>query len=64
MDCFDTNVLIYAAVRGPPGRPLVAALFQTSGSGESAGVGSVLLLSEVSAGRFAMAPGEVRAWLD
>jgi predicted nucleic acid-binding protein len=47
VDCFDADVLIYAAVPGHPlGRP-VAALFAAAGAGGLAGAGSVLLLPEV-----------------
>lgn len=44
---FDADVLIYAAVHGHPLGKRVAALFSNSDS--TAGVGSVLLLSEVLA---------------
>lgn len=45
---FDADVLIYAAVAGHPLGDRVAELFKSAGS-ESAGVGSVLLLTEVLA---------------
>jgi predicted nucleic acid-binding protein len=45
---FDADVLIYAAVRGHPLGTRVAALFAEEDAG-TAGVGSVLLLSEVLA---------------
>jgi predicted nucleic acid-binding protein len=47
MDCFDADVLIYAAVPGHPLGRRVAALFNATGSGVLAGAGSVLLLPEV-----------------
>ncbi|HWG60757.1 MAG TPA: PIN domain-containing protein [Streptosporangiaceae bacterium] len=46
MDCFDADVLIYAAVPGHPLGRRVAAMFN-AGSGALAGAGSVLLLPEV-----------------
>jgi predicted nucleic acid-binding protein len=53
VDAFDSDVLIYAAVRDHPLGRRVAALFPTGPSGSggsggaSAGVGSLLLLPEV-----------------
>lgn len=47
MDCFDADVLIYAAISGHPLGQRVVALFKEAGPGELAGTGSVLLLPEV-----------------
>ena len=47
MDCFDADVLIYAAVPGHPLGQRVTALFRRAGHGAFAGAGSVLLLPEV-----------------
>jgi predicted nucleic acid-binding protein len=47
MDCFDADVLIYAAVPGHPLGTKVATLLKSAGPGERAGAGSVLLLPEV-----------------
>ena len=47
MDCFDADVLIYAAALGHPLGRRVAALFKTTGPSALAGAGSVLLLPEV-----------------
>jgi hypothetical protein len=47
MDCFDADVLIYAAVPGHPLGSRVASLLKTAEPGERAGAGSVLLLPEV-----------------
>jgi predicted nucleic acid-binding protein len=47
MDCFDADVLIYAAVPGHPLGRKVADLFKAAGAGALAGAGSVLLLPEV-----------------
>lgn len=47
MDCFDADVLIYAAVPGHPLGQRVTALFRRAGPGALAGAGSVLLLPEV-----------------
>jgi predicted nucleic acid-binding protein len=46
MDCFDADVLIYAAVRGHPLGRRVQALFPAP-TGSLAGAGSVLLLPEI-----------------
>ncbi len=48
MDAFDADVLIYASVQGHPLGQRVRALFPVE-PGAQAGVGSVLLLSEVLA---------------
>jgi predicted nucleic acid-binding protein len=47
MDCFDADVLIYAAVAGHPLGQRVGALFKEAGPRALAGAGSVLLLPEV-----------------
>jgi predicted nucleic acid-binding protein len=47
MDCFDADVLIYAAISGNPLGRRVAALFKEAGPGALAGAGSLLLLPEV-----------------
>jgi predicted nucleic acid-binding protein len=47
MDCFDADVLIYAAVPGHPLGRRVAALFKAAEAGALAGAGSVLLLPEM-----------------
>lgn len=47
MDAFDADVLIYAAVPDHPIGEAVARLLAAAEPGESAGVGSVLLLPEV-----------------
>jgi predicted nucleic acid-binding protein len=47
MDCFDSDVLIYAAASAHPLGQRVVALFKEAGSGALAGAGSVLLLPEV-----------------
>ncbi len=47
MDAFDADVLIYAAVPGNPLGQRVAALFREAAPGTTAGIGSVLLLTEV-----------------
>jgi predicted nucleic acid-binding protein len=47
MDCFDADVLTYAAVPGHPLGWRVAALFKQAAPGMLAGAGSVLLLPEV-----------------
>jgi len=47
MDCFDADVLIYAAISGHSLGQRVAALFKEAGPGALAGAGSVLLLPEV-----------------
>lgn len=47
MDCFDADVLIYAAVPGHGLGRRVAALLRTADPGEFGGAGSVLLLPEV-----------------
>src|SRR5947209_2507986 len=47
MDCFDADVLIYAAISGHPLGQRVVALFKEAGPGALAGAGSVLLLPEV-----------------
>lgn len=62
MDCFDADVLIYAAVPGHPLGRRVAALFKRAAPGVLAGAGSVLLLPEVLGKPLRDgAPGEVRA---
>lgn len=48
MDCFDADVLIYAAVPGHPLGRRVAGMFQAE-PGRLAGAGSVLLLPEILA---------------
>lgn len=48
MDAFDADVLIYAAVAGHELGRRVLALFPTA-PGETAGIGSVLLLPELLA---------------
>jgi predicted nucleic acid-binding protein len=47
MDCFDADVLIYAAIPGHSLGQRVAALFKEAAPGAPAGAGSVLLLPEV-----------------
>lgn len=47
MDCFDADVLIYAAIAGHPFGQRVTALFKEAGHHALAGAGSVLLLPEV-----------------
>jgi predicted nucleic acid-binding protein len=47
MDCYDADVLIYAAVPGHPLGRRVAALLAAAGPRALAGAGSVLLLPEV-----------------
>ena len=62
MDCFDADVLIYAAVAGHPLGQRVGALFSSTGPGELAGAGSVLLLPEILSKPLRDGtPGEVRA---
>jgi predicted nucleic acid-binding protein len=61
MDCFDADVLIYAAISGHPLGQRVAALFKEAGPGALAGAGSVLLLPEVLSKPLRDGPpGEVR----
>jgi len=61
MDCFDADALIYAAIPGHPLGQRVAALFSSTGPGELAGAGSVLLLPEVLSKPLRDGtPGEVR----
>jgi predicted nucleic acid-binding protein len=47
MDCFDADVLIYAAISAHPLGQRVVALFKEAGPGALAGAGSILLLPEV-----------------
>jgi predicted nucleic acid-binding protein len=47
MDCFDADVLIYAAISTHPLGQRVVALFKEAGPGALAGAGSILLLPEV-----------------
>ncbi len=47
MDCFDADVVIYAAISGHPLGRRVAALFRNAGADDLVGAGSVLLLPEV-----------------
>lgn len=47
MDCFDADVLIYAAISGHPLGQRIASLFRVAGPGALTGAGSVLLLPEV-----------------
>ena len=61
MDCFDADVLIYAAVAGHPLGQRVGALFKEAGPRALAGAGSVLLLPEVLSKPLRDGPpGEVR----